>query len=107
MMFWFQVICLLVTLVTVFSYVVCDVYSKEHRLLPLFLGVLAVYDFYRIVFNWRSRCFRTIRKYVDSDIDDGYFLLYNGLFAYQNTSRASRGAISLSAPFIIGNVSIL
>ena len=49
MMFWFQVICLLVTLVTVFSYVVCDVYSKEHRLLPLFLGVLAVYDFYRIV----------------------------------------------------------
>ena len=49
MTFWFQVICLLVTLVTVFAYVMCHVYSREHRLLPLFLGVLAVYDFYRIV----------------------------------------------------------
>ena len=49
MVFGFQVVCLLVTLVTVFAYIAHHVYSREHRLLPLFLGVIAVFDFYRIV----------------------------------------------------------
>lgn len=49
MIFGFQVVCLLVTLVTVFAYIAHHVYSREHRLLPLFLGVIAVFDFYRIV----------------------------------------------------------
>ena len=51
MLFAFEVCCLLVTLFTVFAYIEHPIASKEHRLLPLYLGIIAVFDFYRIVLS--------------------------------------------------------
>lgn len=49
MLLAFEVCCLLVTLFTILAYIEHPIASKEHRLLPLYLGIIAVFDFYRIV----------------------------------------------------------
>lgn len=48
---WFMILCLMTTFYCMFSYVAQDMYSREHRLLPLFLGIIGVYNFYRIVLH--------------------------------------------------------
>lgn len=49
MMLFFQVLCLCVTFVVLQSYIVTGVYSRVHRLLPLALGLIGVYNFYEII----------------------------------------------------------
>ena len=108
MVFGFQVVCLLVTLVTVFAYIAHHVYSREHRLLPLFLGVIAVFDFYRIVLMLTGAVgllggsvgsFCPVGKSTDTDADDRYLLLCGRLSAYQIASCYPCGLISLSDRF--------
>ncbi len=45
----FQLICLLITFYVLEKYIVIGVYSKIHRLLPLLLVVILLYDFYQIL----------------------------------------------------------
>lgn len=45
----YLLLCLAIVLVTLEIYVVSGFYARSHRLLPLVLGLLALYDFYLIV----------------------------------------------------------
>lgn len=45
----FQIICLCFTLFVLEKYVTIQVYSKTHRLMPLMLGLVGVYNFYQVV----------------------------------------------------------
>lgn len=45
----FQIICLLVTLFVLQQYITLGVSSHMHRLLPLVLGLIGVYNFYNII----------------------------------------------------------
>lgn len=49
MMLLFQTLCLCVTLVVLQNYIVAGVYSRMHRLLPLVLGLIGVYNFCEII----------------------------------------------------------
>ena len=45
----YQILCLCFTLFVLQQYVNLDVYSKTHRLLPLVLGLIGVYNFYQVL----------------------------------------------------------
>lgn len=45
----FQIVCLCITLLVLQKYITTDTYSRTHRLLPLVLGLLAVFNFFQIV----------------------------------------------------------
>lgn len=49
MMILFQLVCLLITLYVLQKYIVTGTYSGNHRLLPLVLGLIGVYNFYEVV----------------------------------------------------------
>lgn len=49
MMLFFQIACLCVTLIVLQTYIVTGVFSRTHRLLPLVLGLIGVYNFYQII----------------------------------------------------------
>ena len=53
----FHVICLVITLFVLQSYVSSGFHAREHRLLPLVLGLIALNNFYRITF------------YITGDVD--------------------------------------
>lgn len=101
MVFGFQVVCLLVTLVTVFAYIAHHVYSREHRLLPLFLGVIAVFDFYRIVLMLTGAVglFAQLENLLILTLTTVISYLCGRLSAYQIASRYPCGLISLSDRF--------
>ena len=44
----FQIICLLITLFVLQQYITLGVSSHMHRLLPLVLGLIGVYNFYDV-----------------------------------------------------------
>lgn len=45
----FQMVCLFITLYVLQKYIVTGTYSRKHRLLPLVLGLIGVYNFYEVV----------------------------------------------------------
>lgn len=49
MMLLFQLACLCITLCVLQEYITTGTYSNTHRLLPLVLGLIAVYNFYQVV----------------------------------------------------------
>lgn len=49
MVLFFHGVCLLITLFVLQSYVITGFHAREHRLLPLLLGLIGLYNFYRIV----------------------------------------------------------
>lgn len=49
MMLLFQVVCLCITLCVLQKYITTGTHSSTHRLLPLVLGVISVYNFYEVV----------------------------------------------------------
>ena len=49
MILLYQVLCLGITLYVLQKYITSGAYSRRHRLLPLLLGMFAVYNFYEVV----------------------------------------------------------
>lgn len=49
MILLFQIACLCITLYVLQNYVTTGAYSRQHRLLPLILGLVGVYNFYEVV----------------------------------------------------------
>lgn len=44
-----QIICLCYTLYVLQEYATSGAYSRQHRLLPLLVGLIGVYNFYQVV----------------------------------------------------------
>lgn len=51
MMFVFQLVCLLITLFVLHKYIASGMYAPSHRLLPLVLGLIGVYNFYQVMWS--------------------------------------------------------
>lgn len=49
MILFFQVVCLCITLYVLQKYITSGAYARRHRLLPLLLGLIGVYNFYEVI----------------------------------------------------------
>lgn len=49
MILLFQIVCLCITLFVLQKYITSGAYSRTHRLLPLLLGLIGVYNFYEVI----------------------------------------------------------
>ena len=48
-MLWYLLICLAISLLTIGYYAYTGFHSKSHRLLPLVLGMVCLYNFYMVI----------------------------------------------------------